>query len=147
MYIHRRARTTPLGRRRLVRKIEAGTPIAQVAREAGISRQTAHKWLRRWRDGDLALDDRATIAKFQPRRVPHEVEREIEQLRRVRRLLAWQIGRALGIARSTVIKVLRRLGLSRLSSLELPELQVRYEYPPPGKLVHVDIKMHGKFSA
>lgn len=147
MYIHRRARTTPLGRLRLVKKIEAGTPISQVAREAGISRQTAHKWLRRWRDGDLALDDRATIAKFQPRRVSHEVERAIEQLRRVRRLLAWQIGRALGIARSTVIKVLRRLGLSRLSSLELPELKVRYEYAEPGQLVHIDIKKLGKFSA
>src|SRR6185503_6298397 len=100
----------------------------------------------RWRAGDRTLNDRATIANFQPRRVPHSVERAIEELRRVHRLLAWQIARALGLARSTVIKVLRRLGLSRLTSLELPELKVRYEYAEPGQLVHIDIKKLGKFS-
>lgn len=146
MYIHRKARTTPLSRLRIVEKIEAGAPVSQVAREAGISRQTAYKWLRRWRAGDLTLDDRAPVAKFQPRRVPHAIERAVEELRRVRRLLAWQIARTLGLARSTVIKVLRRLGLSRLSSLELPELKVRYEYAEPGQLVHIDIKKLGKFA-
>lgn len=75
MYIHRKARTTPLSRLRIVEKIEAGAPVSQVARDAEISRQTAYKWLRRWRSGDTNLNDHATVARVQPRWGPHTVER------------------------------------------------------------------------
>lgn len=55
-----------------------------------------------------------------------------------------QIARALGMARSTVGLLLRRLGLGRLEALE-PKLEVvRYERAAPGELIHLDIKTLGK---
>ncbi|MFE9295797.1 helix-turn-helix domain-containing protein [Streptomyces niveus] len=46
---HRNARLTVHGRRLLVERVLAGRPVAHVAAEMGISRPTAHKWVRRWR--------------------------------------------------------------------------------------------------
>jgi transposase-like protein len=46
--LHRNARLTHWGRQELVRRIEAGTPIATVAEQMNVSRPTAHKWWRRY---------------------------------------------------------------------------------------------------
>jgi transposase InsO family protein len=46
--------------------------------------------------------------------------------------------------RSTVARVLKRAGLSRLRDLEPPEPVVRYERQRPGELVHLDIKKLAK---
>ena len=47
-----RARLTPFGRRLLVdRIVELGWPVAQAAESVGVSRQTAYRWMRRWRRG------------------------------------------------------------------------------------------------
>ncbi|MFF2432337.1 IS481 family transposase, partial [Streptomyces mirabilis] len=43
---HRNARLTVHGRRLLVERVCAGRPVAHVAAEMGISRATAHKWVR-----------------------------------------------------------------------------------------------------
>ena len=48
--MHGNARLTPVGRRSWSMRIEAGRPVAHVAAEMGISRPTAYKWWRRWRD-------------------------------------------------------------------------------------------------
>lgn len=48
---HPNARLTPIGRRTLCERVEAGEPVSSAARQMGVSRQTAHKWLRRRRDG------------------------------------------------------------------------------------------------
>jgi transposase len=45
--VHRNARLNLHGRRLLIARIEQGRPIAHVADELGISRQTAYKWWRR----------------------------------------------------------------------------------------------------
>jgi transposase InsO family protein len=144
--MHPRAHTTPWARGQIVRRHEGGESVASLARAFGISRQTVYKWLRRWRlEGERGLMDRRPVAHRFPRQVPLLVERSIERLRRVRKLLGWQIARALELPRSTVIKVLKRLGLARLSDLALPELVQRYEYREPGQLVHIDIKKLGRF--
>jgi hypothetical protein len=57
----------------------------------------------------------------------------IERLRR-ERLTGPAIARALGLARSTVGAVLRRLGLGRLSALEPTPPAIRYERERPGEL-------------
>ena len=44
---HRNARLTVHGRRLLVDRVRSGRPVAHVAAEMGISRPTAHKWIRR----------------------------------------------------------------------------------------------------
>ncbi|MDC2949297.1 helix-turn-helix domain-containing protein [Streptomyces heilongjiangensis] len=46
---HRNARLTVHGRRLLIERVRRGRPVARVAAEMGISRATAHKWMRRWR--------------------------------------------------------------------------------------------------
>ncbi|MFJ3106065.1 helix-turn-helix domain-containing protein, partial [Streptomyces sp. NPDC086835] len=45
---HRNARLTVHGRRLLVDRVRSGRPVAHVAAEMGISRTTAHKWVRRF---------------------------------------------------------------------------------------------------
>ena len=54
------------------------------------------------------------------------------------------IARALGMARSTVGLVLRRLGLGKLKQLEPKPLVVRYERARPGEMIHLDIKKLGR---
>lgn len=55
---HRNARLTVHGRRILVERVRSGRPVAHVAAEMGISRPTAHKWVRRWKaEGDAGLAD------------------------------------------------------------------------------------------
>lgn len=46
---HPNARLTPRGRETLVSRIESGLGVAETARQMGVSRQTASKWLRRAR--------------------------------------------------------------------------------------------------
>lgn len=57
------------------------------------------------------------------------------------------IARALGMARSTVGVVLRRLGLGKLKALEPKPAVVRYERSRPGEMIHLDIKKLGRFEA
>ena len=54
--------------------------------------------------------------------------------------IAW----ALGLVRSTVYALLRRFGLNRLDRLHRVSREtVRYEYPAPGDLLHLDVKKLG----
>jgi len=60
--LHPNAKTTPLARQHLVRRVlDEGLPIAQVAGELGISARTGYKWLSRYRHGGAeALQDRTS---------------------------------------------------------------------------------------
>ena len=49
-------------------------------------------------------------------------------------------------AAATVSRILRRLGLNRLSALEPAEPVRRYERAAPGEILHIDIKKLGKFN-
>ena len=52
--LHANARLNLHGRRLLIDRIQQGRPVAHVADELGISRQTAYKWWGRWRrEGDV----------------------------------------------------------------------------------------------
>jgi transposase len=145
--MHANARLTPIGRLTLVLRIESGRPVAHVAKEMGISRPTAYKWWSRWNEvGELGLVDRSS----RPRRCPHRtdpvVEEQIDELRRTLKLGPARIGYRLGVAPSTVYRVLVRLGINRLAWMDWPTGRVirRYERARPGELVHVDIKKLGK---
>jgi transposase InsO family protein len=70
---------------------------------------------------------------------------QIERLRR-QRMTGPAIARALGMARSTVGAVLRRLGLGKLKALEPKPDVVRYERAAPGEMIHLDIKKLGKIN-
>jgi transposase InsO family protein len=55
-----------------------------------------------------------------------------------------RIARRLGLPRSTVGAVLRRIGLGRLKALDPPAPVVRYERERPGELLHLDTKKLGR---
>jgi transcriptional regulator with XRE-family HTH domain len=71
------------------------------------------------------------------------VER-IEALRR-QRFTGQQIARDLGVSPATVSRVLCRLGLNRIATLEPAEPVRRYERERPGELIHIDIKKLSRF--
>ncbi|WP_406111570.1 IS481 family transposase [Streptomyces sp. NBC_01003] len=144
---HRNARLTLHGRRILVDRVCAGRPIAHVAKEMGISRPTAYKWVRRWRaEGEAGLYDRSSRPYATPLRTPPAREEEVCELRRSRKLGPARIGPILGMPASTVHRVLVRHGLNRLAFMDRPTGQVirRYERDQPGDLVHVDVKKLGR---
>ena len=69
---------------------------------------------------------------------------EIERLRR-QRMSGPAIALSLGMARSTVGAILRRLGLGKLKLLEPKPEIIRYERSRPGEMIHLDIKKLGRF--
>ena len=56
------------------------------------------------------------------------------------------IAAEVGVSAATVSRVLKRLGLNRLSALEPAEPIRRYERAAPGEIIHIDIKKLGKFN-
>ncbi|MGY0485842.1 IS481 family transposase [Streptomyces sp. WG-D5] len=144
---HRNARLTVHGRRLLVERVRLGRPVAHVAAEMGISRATAHKWLRRWRSGgEAGLHDRSSRPRTTPHRTASAVEARVCRLRTDRKLGPARIGPILDLPASTVHRVLTRHRLNRLAWLDRPTGQRirRYERERPGELIHVDVKKLGR---
>ena len=145
MNIHKNARTTPYSRLLMARRVGAGERVVKVASNFCVSEQTVRKWVRRWQSGGpIALLDRSSRpARLRGRSAEHVAE--IERLRR-QRMSSLAIARQLGLPISTVIKILRRLGLNRLKTLDAPVPVVRYERARPGELVHMDTKKLGRIA-
>jgi transposase InsO family protein len=145
MKLHANARTCPNSRRLIVRRVEEeGWSLAAAAEAAGVSDRTAAKWLSRWRsEGEAGLADRSSRPNRSPASTSAARVVAIERLRRVR-MTASEIAECLKMALSTVSRWLRRIGLGKLSRLELPEPANRYERARPGELVHVDVKKLGR---
>jgi transposase InsO family protein len=145
MNVHKNARLTPAGRALLARRVSQGWTAQAAAEAAGVSLRTARKWIgRHRRGGERRHHDRSSAPRRCPRRVPTESVARIEALRR-QRMTGPAIAQALGMARSTVGSVLRRLGLGKLAALEPKAPVVRYERSRPGEMVHLDIKKLGRF--
>jgi transposase InsO family protein len=145
MNVHKNARLTPRGRVLMMERIERGLPVRRAATDAGVSERTAHRWLTRWRAGDRELGDRSSAPRRCPHRLGPEQVTRIEHLRR-QRLTSPVIARVLGMARSTVGLVLRRLGLNRLSRLGPSTPVIRYERERAGEMIHLDIKTLGRIA-
>jgi transposase len=127
-----------------IRVIDEGWTVTAAAMAANVSRQTASKWVGRYRElGEEGLRDRSTRPHTIRRRIGIAMVRRIERLRR-QRLGSHRIAWMLELARSTVYRVLRRLGLERLSRLEPRPDANRYEWPAPGDLLHLDTKKIGR---
>ena len=144
MNVHKNARLTPMGRELLAQRIESGWTVVNAAAAAGVSTRTASKWLARHR---LGAERRHYDRSSAPRRCPHAIAPErvaqIEALRR-QRMTGLQIASRLGMARSTVGAILRRIGLGRLDNLEPKPPVQRYEYDTPGGMIHIDMKKLGR---
>lgn len=141
------AKLTPFGRRLLVDRIlVARWPVATAAEAAGVSRQTAYRWLHRFRDeGEAGLRDRSSRPHRCPTRLSPEVEQQVVADRVKHREGPHLMAGRLGMPRSTVYAVLARRGFSRLAALDRPTgIPIRYVRDCPGELVHVDIKKVAK---
>jgi transposase InsO family protein len=146
MNVHKNARLTPHGRERIVRQIECGRSPKIVGETAGVSLRTVRKWLKRYRQEGLAgLQDRTSRPHRLRRPTPAAIVAQVETLRRQRRT-GQQIAAELGLSPATVSRILKRLGLNKLSTLEAPAPVRRYERERPGELVHIDIKKLGRFA-
>jgi transposase InsO family protein len=145
MNIHEHARMTARGRVLLVSRIAVeGWRVEAAASASGISVRTAYKWLSRFRaGGEASLHDRSSAPVRRPHATPPDRIEMVETLRR-QRLSGPAIARRLGLPRSTVGAILRRIGLGRLSSLDLRPPVLRYERQYPGELIHVDTKKLGR---
>jgi transposase InsO family protein len=152
---HRNARLNVRGRQLLVERVcEQGWAVAHAAKAQGVSRQCAHRWVKRFREeGQAGLLDRSSRPHHCPSQTPVEVEEAIVVMRRDQRRGQDWIGPELGVAPRTVSRVLRRRGLPYLRECDplTGELiraskttAVRYERERPGELVHVDVKKIGK---
>ena len=145
MNIHKNARLTVIRRLELVRDIvHNGFTPCTAAVVHGVTGPSARKWLGRYlAEGDTGLRDRSSKPKRSPKKIRPEEALAIVELRR-RRLTHARIAASLGVSKSTVGRVLKRAGLSRLSDLEPCEPIVRYEHERPGDLIHIDTKKLGR---
>lgn len=46
-------RLSPFGRALIVERVASGRPVAHVAAELGVTRQTAYRWVNRFREGGI----------------------------------------------------------------------------------------------
>jgi transposase InsO family protein len=145
MNIHKNARLTLARRLEMVEDLTVRhLPQATVAGSYAVSVPTVRKWLARYLAfGAGALRDASSRPWVSPRAIAPATALLIVELRR-QRLTQARIATSVGVSKSTVNRVLRRAGLSRLRDLA-PALPVqRYEHPTPGALLHIDIKKLGR---
>jgi len=138
--IHQHARLTPWGRASLVARLQAGEKVSMVARSLDVSRHTVYKWRRRFlQEGESGLRDRSSRPHSSPRRISQTIVRAIHA-KRAARWSSIRIARSLEIPLSTVLRTLKRAGLSRLPPLQPRVPVVRYERARAGELLHLDTK-------
>ena len=151
---HANARLTPAGRLIMVQRIQSGRAVAHVAAEMGVSRTTAWRWWRRFREhGPTGLVDRSSVARSHPARTGACVEARVRIMRHLTRRGPVFIAGRLGLQASTVGRVLRRHRAPLLRELDPVTGTViratrrsarRYEHDHPGSLIHIDVKKLGR---
>jgi transposase InsO family protein len=147
MDTHKNARLTPKGREEMVRAVvDCGLSPTAAARQFNTTPKTVAKWVERFRaEGVDGLHDRSSKPLSSPSQTPPATCAAVEALRR-QRYIGKQIAAELGISLATVSRILKRLGLNRLSALEPAEPVRRYERENPGEMIHIDIKKLGRFN-
>lgn len=151
---HRNARTNEFGRLLIAQRVLAGHKPGEVAKQLGVSRQTVHKWVRRYQvEGVAGLADRSSRPHSSPRRTSSKVAARITSARLRHFAGPVALSGMLGIPASTIGVVLRREGLPRLSDVDRVTGEIvrgrkfsdlRYEHRDPGSLLHVDVKKLGR---
>lgn len=152
---HRNARLTPLGRRLLVERVRVqGMPVAHVARAMGVSRQCAHRWVKRFdEEGTRGLEDRSSRPLHSPGATDSKIEARILKKRRELRVGPDQLAAEVRVPARTISRILQRHGVPRIAECDPITGEVirasrmtttRYERERPGELVHVDVKKLGR---
>ena len=151
---HRNARLTPNGRRIIIERVLAGRPVAHVAKEMGISRTCAHRWISRYRaDGWAGLEDRSSRPRSCPHATSAEVVADVLTQRVEHREGPMDLAVRCGTSARTVSRILARAGMPRLWDLDpvtgeriraSRATDRRYERDAPGDMIHIDVKKLGR---
>jgi transposase InsO family protein len=131
----------------VARAISKKEPVSELCREYGISRQTGHLWLKRYRElGTFAaLEDRSHAAVHVWNRSQRRIEELVLQIRRqdgwagrkIQKILESEHG--IRIAARTVDRILKREGCIQNEELNRPALK-RFEREAPNELWQMDFK-------
>ena len=108
-----------------------------------VSRQTAHKWWRRYlAEGSAGLVYRSSRPHSCPHQSPAGVERRIVALRQSRKLGPARLAGIVDVPASTLHRVLVRNGINRLRWMDRPTGKMirRIETSRCGEPVHIDVK-------
>ena len=82
MNVHKNARSTPLGREAIIRRVIGGQRLAAVARAAAVCPRTMRKWMARFAlESAAGLSDRSSRPHKLRRPTPQAVRDEIVALR------------------------------------------------------------------
>lgn len=152
---HANARLTFHARCLLIARIvEQSRPVSHVAKELGVSRQCAHRWLARYRSHGMAgLADRSSRAVTVANRTPVSLEAAVVAARRDLRIGRDRVSEVTGVPARTVSRILARHGMPPIGDLDpvtgIPvraskATGLRYERPAAGDLLHIDVKKIGR---
>jgi transposase InsO family protein len=129
----------------MVDMVLSGQTPKAVSEAVGVCPRTVQKWVDRYHAEGLAgLQDRSSRPGRLRQPIPQATIDRIEALRR-QRMTGKAIAAETGVSTATVSRVLKRLGLNRLSALEPAEPPRRYQRERAGELIHIDIKKLGRF--
>jgi len=135
-------------RYRAVLEVLAGVPVTEVADRYGVSRQSVHAWLGRYREeGPAGLEDRSHKVRAHPWQIPAELEAAVCELRRAHRKwgpkrLVFEMGRrGRGmVAGPRLYRVLVRNQLIEPGSRRRRRQDyMRWERPVPMQLWQLDV--------
>ncbi len=151
---HANARLNEYGRNLIAQRVLSGHKPGEVAKQAGVSRQTVYKWVRRFQaEGAAGLADRSSRPHRSPTKTSAKLTARITTAR-VRHFAGpLALSGLLGLPASTIGVVLRREGMPALCHLDRvtgevikgrKHSDVRYEHREPGSLLHVDVKKLGR---
>src|SRR4051794_1286839 len=149
---HLRGRLGPAGRAEIARlQLEEGLTERAAAAALSVAPGTARRWKQRRRQAtaeEVASGSWTLDGSSRPHRCPRQTPVEVEQhVCEARERTGW--GPRLpvaetGVAHSTISAILKRHGCSRAPRPGREEV-VRYEWPCPGDLLHMDVKRSPRF--
>src|SRR5579862_9490546 len=107
---HRNARLTPRGRLLLVERVRLqGMPVAHVAKAMGVSRQCAHRWVKRFdQEGVVGLEDRSSRPLHSPRATDPKTVAKVLKKRRELRCGPALLAAELKVPERTISRILKR---------------------------------------
>src|SRR5215210_4391497 len=149
---HLRAKLGPAGRVELARlQLDEGSTERAAAAALSVAPGTARRWKLRQlaaSEAELASGAWALGRSSRPHRCPRQTPAELERrICEARERTGWGprlLVAETGVAHSTISAILKRHGCSRAPRAQRKQF-VRYEWPCPGDLLHMDVKRYPRF--
>jgi transposase InsO family protein len=130
----------------VVRAVTGGESVTELSRDYGISRVTAHHWLKRYREtrSFAGLEDRPRTPHRIASRTPKWIVQRVLELRRSERWGGRKIRAVLNregirVSARTIDRILNREGCIELENRQRPAL-TRFERSKPNELWQMDFK-------